>query len=81
MALIYKGESYDLRNIWVKDLKDLDDFFFSASNNRWSNNAFGLKWLTEVFNPAIKATTRRGRRLLIINRYLSHINIAFINKC
>ena len=33
-ALLYKGESYDLRSTWVEDLEDSDDFFFSVSSNR-----------------------------------------------
>jgi hypothetical protein len=41
-TLLYKGESYDLRDTWVEDLEDSDDFFFSASSNGWSNDAFGL---------------------------------------
>jgi len=53
-TLLYKGELYDLRDTWVEDLEDLDDFFFGASSNGWSNDAFGLKWLTKVFDPATK---------------------------
>jgi hypothetical protein len=41
-TLLYKGESYDLRDTWVEDLEDSDDFFFGASSNGWSNDAFGL---------------------------------------
>jgi hypothetical protein len=33
-ALIYTGESFDLRDTWVQDLKDQDDFFFGSSSNR-----------------------------------------------
>jgi hypothetical protein len=80
-ALIYKGESHDLRDIWVEDLEDLNDFFFGASSNRWSNDAFSLKWLINVFDLATKAFARRGRRLLIVDRHLSYVNMAFINKC
>jgi len=80
-TLLYKGESYDLQDTWMEDLEDTDDFFFGASSNRWSNNAFGLQWLTKVFDPATRTTTRQGKRLLIVDGHLSHINMAFINKC
>ena len=41
-TLLYKGASYDLRDTWVEDLQEQDDFFFGVSSNRWSNNIFGL---------------------------------------
>jgi hypothetical protein len=80
-TLIYKGESNDLQDTWVEDLEDSDDFFFGASSNGWSNDAFGLQWLTEVFDPATRETAGRGKRLLIVDGHSSHVNMAFINKC
>ena len=65
----------------MEDLEDLDDFFFSASSNGWSNDAFGLQWLTKVFDPATRATAGRGKRFLIVDGHSSYINMAFINKC
>ena len=79
-TLLYKGESYDLRDTWVEDLEDSDDFF-GASSNGWSNDAFGLKWLTDVFEPNTAPIAGRGKRLLIVDGHSSHINMAFINKC
>jgi len=70
-----------LRDSWVEDLEDSDDFFFGASSNGWSNDAFGLKWLTDVFEPNTAETAGRGKRLLIVDGHSSHINMAFINKC
>ena len=80
-TLLYKGVSYDLRDTWVEDLQEQDDFFFGASSNGWTNNTFGLQWLTEVFEPATKPASPRAKRLLIVDGHSSHINIAFINKC
>ena len=80
-TLLYTGESYDLRSTWVKDLEDQDDFFFGASSNGWSNDAYGLQWLTEVFEPATRPTSPRTKRLLIVDGHSSHVNMAFINKC
>ncbi|KAF4625154.1 hypothetical protein G7Y89_g13015 [Cudoniella acicularis] len=77
-ALIYKGESHDLRDTWVEDLEDSDDFFFEAPSNGWSNDTFGLQWLINVFDPATRATAGlRGKRLLIVDGHSSHINMAF----
>jgi hypothetical protein len=80
-TLLYTGESFDLRDTWVDDLNDSDDFFFGASSNGWSNDAFGLQWLTKVFEPATRPTSPRAKRLLIVDGHSSHINMAFINKC
>ena len=80
-TLLYKGESYDLQDTWVEDLGDSDDFFFGASSNGWSNDAFGLQWLTQVFDPATRQIAGRRKRLLLVDGHSSHINMAFINKC
>jgi hypothetical protein len=80
-TLLYKGESHDLQDTWVEDLEDSDDFFFGTSSNGWSNDAFGLQWLTQVFDPATRDIARRGKRLLIVDGHSSHVNMAFINKC
>ena len=79
-GLLYKGESYDLRDTQVQDLEDLDDFFFGVLSNRQSNDAFSLKWLTQVFNLVTRPTSPRTKRLLIVDGHSSYINIAFINK-
>ena len=80
-TLLYTGESYDLRDTWVDDLEDSNDFFFGTSSNRWSSHAFGLQWLTNVFDLATRPTSPRTKRLLIVDGHSSHINIAFVNKC
>lgn len=80
-TLPYTGDSYDLRNTWVQDLEDSDDFFFGASSNGWSNDAYGLQWLTEVFEPTTRPSSLRAKRLLIVDGHSGHINMAFINNC
>jgi len=37
-TLLYTSLSYDLRNTWVQDLQEEDDFYFGTSSNRWSSN-------------------------------------------
>ena len=80
-TLLYKGECYDLRNTWVEDIEDSDDFYFGTSSNGWSNDAFGLQWLTIVFEPTTRPTSPREKRLLIVDGHSSYINMTFINKC
>jgi hypothetical protein len=80
-TLLYTGESFDLQDTWVQDLEDEDDFFFGASSNGWSNDAYGVQWLTEVFEPSTRPSSPREKRLLIVDGHSSHLNMVFINKC
>ena len=45
VALIYKGESYDLQDSWVDQIEDSDEAYFAASANGWTCNSLGLQWL------------------------------------
>jgi hypothetical protein len=44
-VLVYKGLSGDLRDTWVKDIHKDAGVYFAATENGWSNNALGLRWL------------------------------------
>jgi DDE superfamily endonuclease len=76
-ALIYQGTSNDLHNTWIENLNERDKAYFTALANRWTNNELGLAWLRR-FHQDIKHKGSR-RRLLILDGYLSHINIAFLS--
>ena len=80
-ALIYKGTSGDLQDTWVQDLKEKEHAFFASSANGWSSNTFGLAYLTQVFDLYTRAKAGRGRRLLIVDRHSSHVNMEFIRTC
>ena len=45
LTLIYKGESYDLRDSWIEDLDEGEEAYFATSKNGWSCDALGLQWL------------------------------------
>ena len=45
LALLYKGQSKDLQNTQVDDLKDTDDMFFRVTKNSWTNDTHRLKQL------------------------------------
>jgi hypothetical protein len=80
-ALIYKGASGDLQDTWLEDLNEKDQAFFASLANGWSSNAFGLAYLTQVFDPSTRAKAGRGRRLLIVDGHSSHVNMEFIRMC
>ncbi|PMD30980.1 hypothetical protein L207DRAFT_519662 [Hyaloscypha variabilis F] len=44
----------------------------SASSNGWTCDAYGLKWLIDVFEPVTRPTSPYTKRLLIVDGYLSH---------
>jgi hypothetical protein len=53
--------------------------YFTISSNRWSNNNIGLVWLQQVFERYTKPARVTQKRLLIVDSYSSHINIAFVD--
>jgi hypothetical protein len=79
VGLIYKGESHDLQDTWVEEVDDSDDVYFAASENGWTCNSLGLQWLEKIFDPHTKEKAGRGRRLLIVDRHSSHVNMAFLD--
>ena len=81
-SLIYKGDSGDLQDSWVESFDpSTQSAFFVASENGWSSNAFGLRWLTQVFDPETRERARGRRRLLIVDGHSLHINIGFLEAC
>jgi DDE superfamily endonuclease len=60
-------------------LQDIDNIFFSATKNGWTNDAYGLKWLQEVFEPSTRPKRLNSKRLLIIDGHSSYINLQLIN--
>ena len=80
-TLIYKGDSGDLQDTWVEDIEASDKAYFGVSSTGWSSDAFGLEWLTKVFDPHTRIKAGRSRRLLIVDGHSSHVNMAFLDKC
>jgi DDE superfamily endonuclease len=79
-TLIYTGGSADFQLSWLQDYEALDSqAYFGSSENGWSSNAFGLKWLSTVFIPNIQQN--RGYKLLIVDGHSSHVNLAFLEAC
>ena len=78
LTLLYKGKCKDLQDSWVQDLRNENDVFFGATENGWSNDAYGLKWLQEVFEPRTRPKRQTTKHLLIVDGHSSHVNLGFI---
>ena len=48
-CLIYAGESGDLQEAWVTDLKPDEKAYFGISSTGWSSDMIGLKYLQLCF--------------------------------
>ena len=80
-ALIYKEDSKTLQDTWVEDVTSRDEAFFAVSSKKWSCDAIGLNWLTQIFQRYTGKKAGNRRRLLIVDGHSNHVNIKFINKC
>ena len=76
-ALLYQGKSYDIQSSWVQDLGE-ETVYFAATEKGWTSNDIGLQWLQKIFHPYTMQKSR-GKRLLIIDGHISHVNMAFFN--
>ncbi len=77
-VLIYKGESHDLLDSWVRDFNEGDQAYFASTKNGWSCDELGLQWLQKVFHLHTKNKAGNRRRLLIVDGHSSHVNLKFI---
>ena len=80
-ALIYRSDSGTLQDTWVEDIGPNDEAFFAISLKGWSCDMLSLNWLERVFHPYTSQKSGNRRRLLIVDRHSSHINMQFIKKC
>ena len=80
-ALIYQGNSFDLQDTWVDEVGVNDEAHFASLYNGWSSDAFGLHWHKQVFDHYTWEIARNHRRLFIVDRHSSHVNMVFLNKC
>ena len=78
LALIYKEVSRDLQDSWLDDLKKRKYTWFISSINKQLSNILNIVYFTQVFNSATYIKAGYRKRLLIIDRYSSYINIEFI---
>ena len=58
-----------------------DQVYFGSLENGQSSNTHDIAWLKQVFNPQTKDIAGNRRRLLLVDRHSSHVNLEFINYC
>lgn len=79
-SIIYAAESGNIYHTWVDDIPaDEEDIHVAATPTGWTNDDYGLAWLTGVFDRYIKPKARRKRRLLILDGHGSHVTMKFID--
>ena len=47
--LVYKGSDTNLQTSWVEDVTKDAFTYFTSSENGWSSQKIGLRWLKEIF--------------------------------
>jgi hypothetical protein len=76
-ATIFKGQA--LQTTWF--LSELiPNWLYTTSENGWTSNDIGVKWLEAIFIPDTQPDTDRYR-LLILDGHGSHISIDFLWLC
>ncbi len=74
---IFKGKM--IQQAWLEPIKN-DQAVLQVSDNGWTTNAIGLRWL-ETFNLHTRAKTQGTHRLLILDGHESHVASDFIQYC
>lgn len=74
---IFKGQS--LQTTWFPS-DEVPDWLYTTSENGWTLNLIGLKWLESIFLPSTRPDIDRYR-LLILDGHGSHISIDFLWTC
>ncbi|RYP57346.1 hypothetical protein DL771_011489 [Monosporascus sp. 5C6A] len=73
----------DVQQQWFPDSDDeaYESWYFTTSENGWTNTEVGLKWLREVFIPNTKPEDPDEWRLLVIDGHNSHTTEDFMWMC
>ena len=76
--IIFKGGNH--LSSWYEDSGLPHDWVIAVSENGWTTNEIGFKWI-EHFNKHTKSRTHRIYRLLILDGHESHISLKFQQYC
>ncbi|RYO93061.1 hypothetical protein DL762_001324 [Monosporascus cannonballus] len=76
--VIFSG--VDVQQQWFPDSDDktYENWYFTTSENGWTNTEIGLKWLRKVFIPHTKPQNPDEWRLLVIDGHNSHTTEEFM---
>nr|ABG26270.1 transposase [Ophiostoma ulmi] len=78
--IIFKGKS--VQQQWFPaDLNPYSSWQFTATNNGWSDNETGLKWLKDIFIPCSTPMRPSDARLLVLDGHGSHDSDEFMKLC
>ena len=66
---------------WYEDEALPEDWRIEVSDNGWTTDAIGLRWLKHVFIPATEAQTVGRYRLLVLDGHGSHLTPEFDDLC
>jgi hypothetical protein len=77
--VIFKGKVH--LSTWFKTTGLPPNWVIALSNNGWTSDELGLKWLSEVFEPNTASKSIGKYRLLILNGHGSHATPQFDQYC
>ena len=76
--IIFKAKAY-IQEGWFDTLPD--DWRLDISDNGWTTDKIGMRWLTKVFIPIINACTTGRYWMLILDGHGSHLTPEFDHAC
>jgi hypothetical protein len=76
-CVIFKGKVYQAS--WFENLPK--DWRFEVSDNGWTTDEIGLRWLQKLFIPSTNSRVRGRFRLLILDGHGSHLTPQFDRIC
>lgn len=77
LCIIFKGKTY--YEAWFDNLPS--NWCFEVSQNGWTTDEIGLRWLKNLFIPATDSCTKGKYRLLILDGHSSHLTPQFDQIC
>ncbi|RJE18836.1 Pogo transposable element [Aspergillus sclerotialis] len=77
-CIIFKSTIYH-QQAWYDDLPD--DWRIEISQNGWTTDEIGLRWLEKLFIPITTSRTRGKYRLLVLDGHGSHLTPRFDRLC
>jgi hypothetical protein len=80
-GLLYNLQREGSYRGWYQDDALPFDWRIEVSENGWTTDEIGLRWLRKVFIPATTSRTIGRYRLLIIDSHGSHLTPAFDKAC
>jgi hypothetical protein len=76
--IIFKAKAY-IQEGWFDTLPD--DWRLDISDNGWTTDEIGMKWLTKLFIPITNARSTGRYRMLILDGHGSHLTPQFDQTC